>query len=155
MPPDSPETGDTDHSCTRGRRVRWQARQQAVASENKKSKTYNPEAEPPRHPDSKHTHLLELVRSQALAMSLLLLLQRVCCYCRKESAFSPKYERQLARRDGAGALGRAWRSCKDRWGINKKTKRSLHYCPEWHVRIIRRRRGWLGPFINIPHAPTN
>ena len=63
---------------------------QAVASENKKkSKTYKPEAEPPRQPDREHMHLLELVRSQGLAMSLLLSLQNVCCYCRKERAPTP------------------------------------------------------------------
>ena len=49
-----------------------------LPARTKVPKTYKPAAEPPRHPDSKHTHrsLLELVRAQGLAM-LLLLLHRV------------------------------------------------------------------------------
>ena len=38
--------------------------------------------------------------------------------------------------------------CKDRWGVNMKTKRSLHIRPEWYTYIIQRR-GWLilGPLL--------
>lgn len=32
--------------------------------------------------------------------------------------------------DGAGAIGREGRKCKDRWGININTKWSVHFHPE-------------------------
>ena len=118
-------------------------------------------AGPPRHPDSKYTthrSLLELERSQGVAIYVVTAAfaaaaAACCCYGGNERERPPQIRTSIDKKRRSRGC---WRGgCKERWGMSMKTKRSLHFCPEWHVLRIRRH-GWLmlWPLINIPHAPT-